>query len=445
MLEPSEQCPLGVDAVEKGFLGGSPSNIDSRRASNAQDRFKNSAPMIRLLRAGGMPGTFSTVSVKRRRTHFEQMFPAYPRKQTLGISDRHPDADRVVHALATCVLRPLAENSLQVQSSGPSSNRRLSVIEPCHAGIRNSAASDRSVWARHSPTEAGVEHKLRDTANGSDLWRADQPSRCPGVRPQQRREPVKPFKILTAVAVLAAVSIAPASAADISGAGATFPYPIYAKWADAYEKATGNGLNYQSIGSGGGIKQIKARTVTFGASDMPLKADELAKDALVQFPTVMGGVVPVINLEGVAAGALVLDGPTLAQIFLGEVQTWDDPAIKKLNPQAKLPSDAIVIVHRSDGSGTTFIFTDYLSKVSPDWKSKVGSNTAVEWSAGTHANGNEGVANNVAQTRGSIGYVEYAYASQHKLAFTQMVNRDGKPVTPDAAGFQAAAANADWE
>jgi len=255
---------------------------------------------------------------------------------------------------------------------------------------------------------------------------------------------VKPFKILTAAAVLAAASIAPAGAADISGAGATFPYPIYAKWADAYKKATGNGLNYQSIGSGGGIKQIKARTVTFGASDMPLKADELAKDALVQFPTVMGGVVPVIDLEGVAPGALVLDGPTLAKIFLGDVQTWDDPAIKKLNPQAKLPSDAIVIVHRSDGSGTTFIFTDYLSKVSPDWKSKVGSNTAVEWPAGIGAKGNEGVANNVAQTRGSIGYVEYAYAKQNKLAFTQMVNRDGKPVAPDAAGFQAAAANADW-
>ena len=255
---------------------------------------------------------------------------------------------------------------------------------------------------------------------------------------------MKPFNILFATAMLAAASIAPASAADISGAGATFPYPIYAKWADAYKKATGNGLNYQSIGSGGGIKQIKARTVTFGASDMPLKADELAKDALVQFPTVMGGVVPVINLEGVAPGALVLDGPTLAKIFLGEVQTWDDPAIKRLNPQAKLPSDAIVIVHRSDGSGTTFIFTDYLSKVSPDWKSKVGSNTAVEWPAGIGAKGNEGVANNVVQTRGSIGYVEYAYAKQNKLAFTQMVNRDGKPVAPDAAGFQAAAANADW-
>src|SRR5216684_4343685 len=289
-----------------------------------------------------------------------------------------------------------------------------------------------------------ASNRASPTANGSDLWRADQPSRCPGVRPQQRREPVKPFKILTAAAVLAAASIAPAGAADISGAGATFPYPIYAKWADAYKKATGNGLNYQSIGSGGGIKQIKARTVTFGASDMPLKADELAKDALVQFPTVMGGVVPVINLEGVAPGALVLDGPTLAKIFLGDVQTWDDPAIKKLNPQAKLPSDAIVIVHRSDGSGTTFIFTDYLSKVSPDWKSKVGSNTAVEWPAGIGAKGNEGVANNVAQTRGSIGYVEYAYAKQNKLTHTNMLNKDGKPVEPTSATFQAAAANANW-
>ena len=255
---------------------------------------------------------------------------------------------------------------------------------------------------------------------------------------------MKPFKILTAAALLAAVSVAPATAADISGAGATFPYPIYAKWADAYKKATSNGLNYQSIGSGGGIKQIKARTVTFGASDMPLKADELAKDGLVQFPTVMGGVVPVVNLEGIAPGQLVLDGPTLAKIFLGEVKTWDDAAIKKLNPQAKLPSDAIAIVHRSDGSGTTFIFTDYLSKVSPEWKSNVGANTAVEWPAGIGAKGNEGVANNVAQTKGAIGYVEYAYAKQNKLTVTKVVNRDGKVVSPDAAAFQAAAASADW-
>src|SRR5580700_4044309 len=186
-----------------------------------------------------------------------------------------------------------------------------------------------------------------------------------------------------------------ASAVDISGAGATFPYPVYAKWADTYKKETGNGLNYQSIGSGGGIKQVKAKTVTFGASDMPLKPEELREAGLVQFPTVTGGDVPVVNLEGIKPGELVLDGPTLAKIFLGEIKSWDDPAIKNLNPKVKLPSQAVVVVHRSDGSGTTFIWTDYLSKVSPDWKSNVGANTAVEWPAGIGAKGNEGVANNV--------------------------------------------------
>ena len=197
-------------------------------------------------------------------------------------------------------------------------------------------------------------------------------------------------------------------AADISGAGATFPYPIYAKWADAYKKETGHGLNYQSIGSGGGIKQIQQKTVTFGASDMPVKPADLAQWGLIQFPTVIGGDVPVVNLEGVKAGDLKLDGKTLADIFLGKITKWDDPAIKKLNPQAKLPSQAIVVVHRSDGSGTTFIWTDYLSKVSSEWKDKVGANTSVEWPAGIGAKGNEGVANNVVQTKGSIGYVEYA-------------------------------------
>jgi phosphate transport system substrate-binding protein len=233
-------------------------------------------------------------------------------------------------------------------------------------------------------------------------------------------------------------------AADISGAGATFPYPIYAKWADSYKKETSVGLNYQSIGSGGGIKQITARTVTFGASDMPLKAEDLEKGELIQFPTVMGGIVPVVNLDGVASGDLTLDGATLAKIFLGEIKTWDDPAIKKLNPSAKLPSQAIAIVHRSDGSGTTFIFTNYLSKVSPDWQSKVGSNTSVEWPAGIGAKGNEGVANNVTQTKGSIGYVETAYAKQNKLTATKLINKDGKTVaaTPDA--IVAAAAGADW-
>jgi phosphate transport system substrate-binding protein len=256
---------------------------------------------------------------------------------------------------------------------------------------------------------------------------------------------VKPFRILTAATVLAAASIATASAADISGAGATFPYPIYAKWADAYRKATGNGLNYQSIGSGGGIKQIMNKTVTFGASDMPLKPAELSKAALVQFPTVMGGDVPVVNIEGVKSGDLKLDGDTLAKIFLGEITSWDDPTIKKLNPNAKLPAQAIAVVHRSDGSGTTFIFTDYLSKVSADWKSKVGANTSVEWPVGIGAKGNEGVANNVAQTGGAVGYVEYAYAKQNNLTSVNMINRDGKSIPPSAASFQAAAASADWE
>ncbi len=251
------------------------------------------------------------------------------------------------------------------------------------------------------------------------------------------------IKVLTAAAV-AAVPLGAAYAADISGAGATFPYPIYAKWADSYKKETGNGLNYQSIGSGGGIKQIQAKTVTFGASDMPLKPQDLEKNGLVQFPTVMGGVVPVVNLEGVAPGELVLDGQTLAKIYLGQITKWDDEAIKKLNPGAKLPSQAIAIVHRSDGSGTTFIFTNYLSKVSSDWQSKVGNNTSVEWPAGIGAKGNEVVANNVVQTKGSIGYVEYAYAKQNKLTYTKLVNKDGKPVAPTAAAFTAAAANADW-
>jgi len=235
-----------------------------------------------------------------------------------------------------------------------------------------------------------------------------------------------------------------ARAADISGAGATFPYPLYAKWADAYKKDTGIGLNYQSIGSGGGIKQIQARTVTFGASDMPLEPKELAKAGLVQFPTVVGGDVPVVNLPGVKPGDLVLDGPTLANIFLGKITKWDDPAIQKLNPNLKLPSTAIVIVHRSDGSGTTFIFTNYLSKVSSDWSDNVGASTSVEWPAGIGAKGNEGVANNVIQTKGAIGYVEYAYAKENKMTYVKMINHDGKAVSPDAAAFQAAAAHADW-
>jgi phosphate transport system substrate-binding protein len=255
---------------------------------------------------------------------------------------------------------------------------------------------------------------------------------------------VKHIKTI-AVAGFLAAAILPAAADDISGAGATFPYPIYAKWADAYKKETGIGLNYQSIGSGGGIKQIQNKTVTFGASDMPLQPVELNKWGMVQFPTVIGGDIPVVNLEGIKSGELKLDGDTLAKIFLGEITKWDDPAIKKLNPNVKLPSQAIVVVHRSDGSGTTFIWTDYLSKVNAEWKSKVGANTSVEWPAGIGAKGNEGVANNVVNTKGSMGYVEYAYAKQNNMTTVSMINLDGKVVAPNAAAFQAAAANADWE
>ena len=253
------------------------------------------------------------------------------------------------------------------------------------------------------------------------------------------------FVVATAAALASAFVATLAVAADISGAGASFPYPIYAKWADAYKKDTGNGLNYQSIGSGGGIKQITARTVTFGASDVPLTAKELADGGnLMQWPMVMGSIVPVINVEGIASGDLTLDGDTLAKIFLGDVKTWDDAAIAKLNPGAKLPSAPILVVHRSDGSGTTFNFTNYLGKVSKTWADKVGAKTAVEWPTGLGAKGNEGVANNVQQTKGSIGYVETAYAKKNKLTTTKMIKPDGKAVTADAAGVQAAAANADW-
>jgi phosphate transport system substrate-binding protein len=247
--------------------------------------------------------------------------------------------------------------------------------------------------------------------------------------------------VLAAALVGAAVS---AFALDISGAGATFPYPVYSKWADTYKKETGNGLNYQSIGSGGGIKQIIANTVTFGATDAPLKPEELEKNGLVQWPQVMGGIVPVVNIDGVSAGQLFIDGPSLAKIFLGEIKTWNDPALIKLNPGVTLPNQAIAVVHRSDGSGTSFNFTDYLSKVSPDWKSKVGAAAAVEWPLGLGAKGNEGVANTVANTKGAIGYVEYAYAKQNKMTYADMINHDGKRVAPTMQSFQAAAANADW-
>jgi phosphate transport system substrate-binding protein len=242
---------------------------------------------------------------------------------------------------------------------------------------------------------------------------------------------------------LVAVSTS-AFAADITGAGATFPFPIYSKWADAYKKETGNGLNYQSIGSGAGIKQIQAKTVTFGATDAPLKAEQLEKDGLVQWPMVMGAIVPVVNLEGIKPGELVLSGQLLGDIYLGKITKWDDPAIAKLNPKLKLPTDAITVVRRSDGSGTTFNFTDFLSKSSADWKSKVGQGTAVEWPVGVGAKGNEGVAGNISQTKNAIGYVEYAYAKQNKLTYAALVNKAGKTVQPTIASFQAAASNADW-
>ncbi len=251
--------------------------------------------------------------------------------------------------------------------------------------------------------------------------------------------------ILRSALAAAVVSVATSAYAfDISGAGATFPYPIYAKWADTYKTETGNGLNYQSIGSGGGIQQIKANTVTFGASDMPLKPEDLTKAGLIQFPTVIGGDVPVVHIEGMKPGEIVLDGPTLAKMFLGEIKNWDDPAITKLNPTIKLPSLPVVIVHRSDGSGTTFIWTSYLSKVSPKWASDVGASTAVQWPTGLGAKGNEGVANNVINTNGALGYVEYAYVLQNKMTYTKVINKAGKTVEPSAEAFQAAAANADW-
>jgi phosphate transport system substrate-binding protein len=255
---------------------------------------------------------------------------------------------------------------------------------------------------------------------------------------------LKHWTTLAAAGLIAAAAIAPAKAAEITGAGSTFVYPILAKWADAYKKATGIGLNYQSIGSGGGIKQITNKTVTFGASDMPLTPADVAKNGFVQFPVINGAVVPVVNLDGIKPGELTLDGPTLAKIYLGEIKKWDDPAIKKLNPAVKLPSNAIAVVHRSDGSGTTFIWTNYLSKVSPEWKSKVGVNTAVEWPVGIGAKGNEGVANNSAQTKGSIGYVEYAYAKQNKMTYAKMINHAGKTVAPTSESFEAAAAGAQW-
>jgi phosphate transport system substrate-binding protein len=236
-----------------------------------------------------------------------------------------------------------------------------------------------------------------------------------------------------------------AHAVDITGAGATFPYPIYAKWAEAYNAKTGVKLNYQSIGSGGGIKQIQNKTVNFGASDKPLTVAELDKDGLMQFPAVIGGVVPVINIEGVASGKLRMNGEVLANIFLKKITSWDDAAIKALNPGVALPSSAITVVHRSDGSGTTFVFANYLTKVSEEWKTKVGADTAVSWPAGVGGKGNEGVASYVQRIKNSIGYVEFAYAKQNGMNYVVMQNKEGEFVKPGLASFQAAAKYAEWE
>jgi phosphate transport system substrate-binding protein len=254
---------------------------------------------------------------------------------------------------------------------------------------------------------------------------------------------MKMMKTLVAGAV-AVLAMSSAMAAEITGAGATFPFPIYAKWAESYKAATGTGLNYQSVGSGAGIKQIKARTVDFGASDMPLKADELEAEGLMQFPAIMGGVVTIVNLEGIAPGQLKLTGPVVADIYLGKITKWNSAEIAALNPGVKLPDEDITVVHRADGSGTSFLFTDFLSKTNPEFKQKIGAGTAVKWATGVGGKGNDGVAANVQRIKGSIGYVEWAYAKKNRMSHTQLKNRDGQFLQPDDDAFKAAAANADW-
>jgi len=251
------------------------------------------------------------------------------------------------------------------------------------------------------------------------------------------------MKSLVAGAAAMAV-VTGAMAADMTGAGATFPYPIYAKWAEMYKASTGNGLNYQSAGSGAGIKQIKAKTVDFGASDMPLKAEELEEAGLTQFPAIMGGVVTVVNLDGITPGQLKLNGKVVADIYLGTVTKWNAAEIVALNPGVKLPATDITVVHRADGSGTSFLFTDFLAKSSPDFKAKIGAGAAVKWATGVGGKGNEGVAANVQRIKGSIGYVEWAYAKKNKMSHTQLQNKDGEFLQPDDENFKAAAAGADW-
>jgi len=250
--------------------------------------------------------------------------------------------------------------------------------------------------------------------------------------------------IRTAVALAMTVGASAAMAQDVTGAGASFPAPLYAKWADSYNKATGARINYQSVGSGAGMKQIRGKTVDFGASDAPLKDDELAKDGLVQFPTVIGGVIPVVNIKGIAAGQIKLTGQALGDIYLGKITKWNDPALTALNPGVPLPDATISVVRRADGSGTSFIFTNYLSKVNAEWKAKVGEGTAVNWPTGAGGKGNEGVSAFVQRLPNSIGYVEYAYVKQNKMTYTQLKNKDGNFASPDDAAFKAAAAGAEW-
>ncbi len=249
-------------------------------------------------------------------------------------------------------------------------------------------------------------------------------------------------KVALSIALISASFVV--NAAELTGAGSSFAAPIYSKWADAYQKATGNKINYQAIGSSGGLKQVRAKTVDFGASDMPLTDAELQKDGLVQFPTVMGGVVPVMNLPGVKPGALTLNGSILADIYLGKIKKWNDPAIVALNKGLALPAQDILPVRRADGSGTSFIFTNYLSKVSDEWKTKVGEGTTVNWPVGTGGKGNEGVSAFVQRLGGAIGYVEYAYAKKNNMTYAKMINANGAVVAPDDETFKAAAAGADW-
>jgi phosphate transport system substrate-binding protein len=250
--------------------------------------------------------------------------------------------------------------------------------------------------------------------------------------------------IRSTLAAVAALGCVAACAQDVTGAGATFPAPIYAKWADAYNKASGVKINYQSVGSGAGINQIKAKTVDFGATDMPLKDEDLAKAGLLQFPTVIGGVVPVVNIKGITAGQIKLTGAVLGDIYLGKVTKWNDPALTALNPGVPLPNEAISVVRRADGSGTSFIFTNYLSKVNAEWKAKVGEGTAVNWPTGAGGKGNEGVSAFVQRLPNSIGYVEYAYAKQNKMSYVLLRNQAGAFATPDDENFRAAAAGAEW-